>query len=90
MKVDPLLDRNEVNLNGIEWQAQYFSSCLLMPHFKLKKICHNRNLKQWKELYNIAEELGVTVSNLVHRLKDLGWIDLKEHSRQIELKKRVA
>ncbi|MDJ0597765.1 MAG: ImmA/IrrE family metallo-endopeptidase [Crocosphaera sp.] len=87
MKVEPLLCRNEVNLNGIEWQAQYFASCLLMPRFKLKEICENRNLQQWKELYNIAEELGVTISNLVHRLKDLGWIELKENSRQIELKK---
>lgn len=87
IKVDPLLCRNEVNLNGIEWQAQYFASCLLMPQFKLKEVSQHRNLKKWRELYNIAEELGVTISNLVHRLKDLGWIDLKENSRQIELKK---
>ncbi|MDJ0660646.1 MAG: ImmA/IrrE family metallo-endopeptidase [Crocosphaera sp.] len=90
IKVDPLLCRNEVNLSGIEWQAQYFASCLLMPRFKLKEICHNRNLQQWKELYTIADELGVTISNLVHRLKDLGWIELKDNSRQIELRKRVA
>ena len=90
IKVDPLLCRNEVNLNGIEWQAQYFASCLLMPRFKLQEICYNRNLQQWKELYNIAEELGVTISNLIHRLKDLGWIELKENSREIELKKRIA
>ncbi|MGK7958761.1 MAG: ImmA/IrrE family metallo-endopeptidase [Crocosphaera sp.] len=92
IQVDPLLCRNEVNLNGIEWQAQYFASCLLMPRFKLKEVCGKRNLQQWKELYKIAEELGVTISNLVHRLKDLGWIELKENSRQIELKKykRVA
>ncbi|EAZ89609.1 ImmA/IrrE family metallo-endopeptidase [Crocosphaera chwakensis] len=87
IQVDPLLCRNEVNLNGIEWQAQYFASCLLMPQFKLKEVCQNRNLQQWRELYNLTEELGVTISNLVHRLKDLGWIDLKENSRQIELKK---
>ncbi len=87
IKVDPLLCRNEVNLSGIEWQAQYFASCLLMPQFKLKEVCQKRNLQQWKELYNIAEELGVTISNLGHRLKDLGWIDLKDNSRQIELKK---
>ena len=90
IKVDPLLCRNEVKLNGIEWQAQYFASCLLMPRFKLLKICQSRNLQQWKELYNIADELGVTISNLVHRLRDLGWIELKENSRQIDLKKRVA
>ncbi len=87
IKVDPLLCRNEVNLNGREWQAQYFASCLLMPRFKLIEICETRNLQKWKELYHISEELGVTISNLVHRLKDLEWIELKENSRKIELKK---
>ncbi|ACB50260.1 hypothetical protein cce_0909 [Crocosphaera subtropica ATCC 51142] len=87
VKVDPLLCRNEVNLSGIEWQAQYFATCLLMPRFKLKEICYNRNLQQWRELYSIAEEFGVTISNLVHRLKDLEWIELKENSRKIEIRK---
>ncbi|WP_107666295.1 ImmA/IrrE family metallo-endopeptidase [Cyanothece sp. BG0011] len=87
IKVEPLLCRNEVNLSGIEWQAQYFASCLLMPRFKLQEMGQNRDLKQWRELYGMAEELGVTISNLVHRLKDLGWIELKENSRQIEVRK---
>ncbi|MEL4894259.1 ImmA/IrrE family metallo-endopeptidase [Crocosphaera sp. Alani8] len=87
IKVEPLLCRNEVKLKGIEWQAQYFATCLLMPRFKLEEISKNRDLRQWKELYKIAEELGVTISNLVHRLKDLGWIEFKEKSRHIELKR---
>ncbi|MEA5533492.1 ImmA/IrrE family metallo-endopeptidase [Crocosphaera sp. XPORK-15E] len=85
IKVEPLLCRNELNLSGIEWQAQYFSSCLLMPQFKLKEVCQGRNLKQWRELYHIASELGVTISNLIHRLKDVGWIELTENSREIEV-----
>ena len=87
LKIDPLLCRNEVNLSGIEWQAQYFASCLLMPKFKLEEVCHKRNLQQWTELYDIAGELGVTISNLIHRLKDVGWIELKENSRPLEIRK---
>ncbi|MGK7939781.1 MAG: ImmA/IrrE family metallo-endopeptidase [Crocosphaera sp.] len=87
IKIDPLLCRNEVNLSGIEWQAQYFASCLLMPQFKLEEVCQKRNLQQWTELYQIAAELGVTISNLIHRLKDVGWIELKENSRPLEIRK---
>ncbi len=87
IKVDPLLCRNEVNLSGIEWQAQYFASCLLMPQFKLEEVCQQRNLQQWTELYQIAAELGVTISNLIHRLKDVGWIELKDNSRPLVIKK---
>jgi Zn-dependent peptidase ImmA (M78 family) len=85
IKIEPLLCRNEVNLSGIEWQAQYFASCLLMPQFKLEEVCQGRNLNQWTQLYEIASELGVTISNLVHRLKDLGWIEILENSRQIKV-----
>ena len=87
IKIDPLLCRNEVNLIGIEWQAQYFASCLLMPQFKLEEVCQQRNLQQWTELYKIASELGVTISNLIHRLKDVGWIELKDNSRPLEIRK---
>lgn len=87
IQVDPLLCRNEVNLSGIEWQAQYFASCLLMPQFKLEEVCKKRNLQQWADLYDIAAELGVTISNLIHRLKDVGWIELKDNSRSLVIKK---
>ena len=87
IQVDPLLCRNEVNLSGIEWQAQYFASCLLMPQFKLEEVCQKRNLQQWADLYQIAGELGVTISNLIHRLKDVGWLELKDNSRSLVIKK---
>ncbi len=79
-----LLCRNEVNLKGIEWQAQYFASCLLMPQFKLEEMCQGQNLNQWKKRYQLAAQLGVTISNLVHRLKDLEWIDLPNNSRSLK------
>lgn len=71
----PLLCREESDEQGREWQAQYFATCLLMPRFVLEPAVQGKDLKQWSSLYAIADELGVTISNLVHRLKDLGWIE---------------
>lgn len=82
--VDPLLCRND-ELQGIEWQAQYFASCLLMPRYRLEEKQKTRDLTQWPELYAIAEEFGVTISNLLHRLKDLQWVQLEEGSKQLSL-----
>jgi Zn-dependent peptidase ImmA (M78 family) len=90
VRVEPLLCRNETQLVGIEWQAQYFASCLLMPQYKLEEVCQGRNLTKWRHLYEITEVLGVTISNLIHRLKDLGWISLPENSRQIEVTNLVG
>lgn len=83
IRVQPLLCRNETQLSGIEWQAQYFASCLLMPKDQLEKVCQGQDLTKWQPLYEIAKTMGVTISNLIHRLKDLGWISLPENSRQI-------
>lgn len=85
VKVEPLLCRSVENLEGIEWQAQYFASCLLMPQFKLLERLEGKDLSQWRSLYKMAEEFGVTISNLINRLKDLAWIELPQGSRQLEL-----
>lgn len=85
IQVEPLLCRSAENLEGIEWQAQYFASCLLMPQYKLLEIAGDKDLTQWRNLYDIAEKLGVTISNLTNRLKDLGWIGIKDNSRTIYL-----
>lgn len=74
INVMPLLCREESEEQGREWQAQYFATCLLMPRFIMEELVQGQDLSQWRSLYAIAEELGVTISNLVHRLKDLGWI----------------
>lgn len=83
--VEPLLCRSANHLQGMEWQAQYFASCLLMPQSVLETLQQKRELTQWRHLYEMAEELGVTISNLVHRLTDLGWIYIPEGSRHIFL-----
>lgn len=85
IQVEPLLCRSQNNLEGIEWQAQYFAGCLLMPEYKLKEVSQGRNLTRWRYLYEIAQELGVTISNLTHRLQDIGWICLSENSRTHQL-----
>ncbi len=83
VQVEPLLCRSGDNLAGIEWQAQYFASCLLMPQHLLTELKQSKDLTRWRHLYQMAAELGVTISNLTNRLQDLGWIYLDSNSRQI-------
>ena len=85
MTIEPFLCRSVTAQKGIEWQAQYFASCLLMPKFKLEEVLRGRNLTNWKHLYAIKDELGVTISNLTNRLQGLGWIDIPKGSKQIYL-----
>lgn len=71
--------------NSIEWQAQYFASCLLMPRYILEEKRVGRDLTNWRDLYAMKDELGVTISNLTNRLQDLGWIHIPSGSKQIYL-----
>ncbi len=81
--LEPFLCRTQKTQDWMEWQAQYFASCLLMPQFKLEELQQGRNLTKWPHLYAMKEELGVTISNLTHRLQDLGWIYIPKGSKQI-------
>lgn len=81
--VEPFLCRSISSQQGIEWQAQYFASCLLMPSFKLEEVRKGRDLTKWKHLYAMQDELGVTISNLTNRLQDLDWIYIHKGSKQI-------
>ena len=83
VQVKPLLCRSSKTLAGVEWQAQYFAGCLLMPQHVLTELKQGKDLAKWQHLYQIAETLGVTISNLTTRLQDLGWIRLDSNSRQI-------
>ena len=87
--VEPLLCRTIDDINGIEWQAQYFAGCLLMPQYILTQVIEGKQLDKWQHLYQIAAELGVTISNLVHRLQDLGYIYLPPDSKKIYLGKNA-
>ena len=83
IKVKPFLCRSEQSAKGIEWQAQYFAGCLLMPKYKLIEAKQGRDLTNWKHLYAIADEFGVTISNLMYRLRSLGWIIKNDNSKRI-------
>ena len=83
--VEPFLCRSISSQQGIEWQAQYFASCLLMPRFKLEEVRRGRDLTNWKHLYAMRDELGVTISNLINRLQNLRWIYIPKGSNQIYL-----
>jgi Zn-dependent peptidase ImmA (M78 family) len=85
MKIQPFLCRSVQYLEGIEWQAQHFAGCLLMPEDKLIKAARGRDLTNRKHLYALANEFGVTISNLTYRLKSLKWIILNNGSKQIYL-----
>lgn len=83
VSVAPFVCRNAAERQGLEWQAQYFAGCLLLPRYELAARCRGRDLSRWPPLYAIAEEMGVTISNLTHRLRDLDWIELEAESRRI-------
>ena len=74
---------------SVEWQAQYFSSCLLMPAYKLLEVKEGRKLTDYCHLSAMAQDLGVSSSNLKHRLKDLGWIRTASGSKQLYLGRNV-
>lgn len=84
VRVKPFLCRSS-NLARIEWQAQYFAGCLLMPQHILTQLKQGKDLTKWPHLYQMTEELGVTISNLTTRLQDLGWISLDAETRKIYL-----
>lgn len=85
VQVKPFFCRKS-NLARVEWQAQYFAGCLLMPQHILKDLKQGKDLTKWQHLYQMAAELGVTISNLTTRLQDLGWIYLDADTRQIYTK----
>lgn len=84
VQVRPFLCRSS-NLARIEWQAQYFAGCLLMPQHILTELKQDKDLTKWQHLYQMAADLGVTISNLTTRLQDLGWIYLDADTRKIYL-----
>ncbi|WP_319421975.1 ImmA/IrrE family metallo-endopeptidase [Pleurocapsa sp. FMAR1] len=89
IEVQPFLCRSQQSAKNIEWQAEYFAGCLLMPEYKLIEAKQGRDLTNWKHLYAIADEFGVTISNLLCRLKSLGWIVKNNNSKQIYLGKKI-
>ncbi|MGB3650370.1 MAG: ImmA/IrrE family metallo-endopeptidase, partial [Rivularia sp. (in: cyanobacteria)] len=49
--IKPFLCRSSNTQQKIEWQAQYFASCLLMPLYKLEEARRGRDLTKLSHLY---------------------------------------
>lgn len=90
IEVKPFLCRSVQSSYGVEWQAQFFAGCLLMPYHKLIKAQRGRDLTNWKHLYAMADEFGVTISNLIYRLKHFGLITIPYNSKQIYLGRKLS
>lgn len=73
----------DTKIASIEWQAQYFASCLLMPRHILEEKRSGKDLTKWSHLYKIKDELGVSISNLTNRLQEFGWIYIPKGTREI-------
>lgn len=74
-------------LQKMERQAQSFASYLLMPRYILEQMVAERDLTKWSHLYAMQKDLGVTISNLTTRLKQLNWIILHPADKTIYLGK---
>jgi len=72
ISIEPFLCRSASSQKSIEWQAQHFAGCLLMPRYILEEMRRGRDLTNWNHLYAMRDELGVTISNLTNRLQDRG------------------
>ncbi len=84
------VNSTQPQIASMEWQAQYFASCLLMPKHILQEKCQGLDLRKWSDLYLMREHLGVSISNLANRLQDLGWIYIPKGSRRIYGSKEEA
>ncbi|CBN57237.1 MULTISPECIES: ImmA/IrrE family metallo-endopeptidase [Kamptonema] len=73
----------DTKIASIEWQAQYFAGCLLMPRHILEQKREGKDLTKWSHLYKIRDELGVSISNLTNRLQEFGWIYIPKGTREI-------
>jgi hypothetical protein len=60
-----------------------YQSALLMPAWLMREADQRYDLTKWPELYRLAEEAQVNISNLTVRLQRLGLIYLREGNKKI-------
>lgn len=60
-----------------------YQSALLMPEWLMKKAASRYDLTEWRELYRLAEEAQVNITNLTVRLQRLGLIYLRDGDKAI-------
>lgn len=60
-----------------------YQSALLMPGWLMREAAQRFDLTKWPELYRLAEEAQVNISNLTVRLRRLGLIYLRDGDKTI-------
>ena len=60
-----------------------YQSALLMPKWLIQDAADRYDFTKWPELYRLAEEAGVNISNLTVRLQRLGLIYLRDGDKTI-------
>lgn len=60
-----------------------YQSALLMPAWLIRDADQRQDLTKWPELYRLAEEAQVNISNLTVRLQRLGLIYLRDGEKTI-------
>lgn len=55
-----------------EVQADIFASVLLMPEDLMRAMCRGRDLRNWAQFYSLRDEVGVSITALRIRLKQIG------------------
>jgi hypothetical protein len=60
-----------------------YQSALLMPAWLMREADERCDLAKWPELYRLAEEAQVNISNLTVRLQRLGLIYLRDGDKKI-------
>lgn len=66
------------------WQAEHFALCFLIPRdLLIRALDSGFNPTNWREIYKVGEEFGVSGSMMATRLKKLNAIEI--HGKQIVL-----
>ena len=60
-----------------------YQSALLMPKWLIEEAANRYDFVKWPELYRLAEEAQVNISNLTVRLQRLGLIYLRDGDKTI-------
>jgi len=89
--------RSSQNKSPIEYQADLFAGCLLMPEEivspLIQDLLNEKSRITWGHLYNIAKDFRVSISALTTRLQQLNllYIDIGKHpSSKLEAMLRLG
>lgn len=77
---------NHLEEEWMFWQAEHFVKCFLIPKDRLMEVLEsNFDITDWRVIYKLGIDFGVSGSMLASRLKKIGAIDI--NGKQITLGK---